>query len=181
MDLLKTTLLIVLLTTISAMPRGSRRHHDADIPEQKMLHAFNQFIRNAFKDEDSSESPESKSSSEESKSSEEIIIPDVTTPVVITPAVTTPAVTTPAVTTPAVTQPAVTQPAVTSPAMTTVEEGSTATPEVGTIDTDQPIVMETTLSPETPTPSASVTTTCDQCFTVVIPTGAPITDNRGDN
>lgn len=75
----------------------------------------------------------------------------------------------------------VTTPVTTSTATTPVEEGSTLPPEVSTMGTEQPIVMKTTPPPATPTPSVNATPTCDQCFTVLIPTAAPITDNRGDN
>lgn len=128
-----------------------RRHHDADVPDHKIQHYHHRFTGDAFNSMSSSESSESQSSEEGGLSSEEIIDPEVTTPVT------------------------------TSTAMTTVEEGSTVPPEVSTMGTDQPIVMKTTPLPATPTPSVNATPTCDQCFTVLIPTAAPITDNRGDN
>lgn len=109
------------------------------------------FTGDASNSMSSSISLESQSSEELDSSSEEIIYPKVTPPVK------------------------------TSTTMTTVEEGSTIRPEVRTMGTDQAIVVKTTPLPATPNPSGNATPTCDQCFTVLIPTAAPITDNRGDN
>lgn len=62
---------------------------------------------------------------------------------------------------------------------TNTEDGSTLTPEPDTAPVDNATVMETTAG--SVTAPVDATTSCDQCFTVTIPTAAPITDNRGDN
>ncbi|KAL4005056.1 hypothetical protein ACER0C_004769 [Sarotherodon galilaeus] len=156
MELLKTALVIALLTTTSAKPMAFRRHHDADIPDHKLQHFHHRFTGDDSNSMSSSESSESQSSEEGGVSSEEGGVSSEESS-------------------------EATMPVTTSTATTPVEEGSTLPPEVSTMGTDQPIVMKTTPLPATPTPSVNATPTCDQCFTVLIPSAAPITDNRGDN
>ncbi|KAM6901141.1 uncharacterized protein PEZ65_019321 [Lycodopsis pacificus] len=166
MQFLITALAIVLVsTTASAKPIGWPRHHDADIADndltQGWLDGNNRSPGSSRYEDSSSESRESSESSESSESrsseesSQEDLFTDQTTPVVIDTATTT---------------------------IATVD-GSTSTPEPDTVTTDESTVRVTSPPPATPaTPVASTSPGCvTHCFTVEIPTAAPITENRGDN
>lgn len=157
------------------------RHHDADIPERSWRHGwldrhmYRQISRSneskykgsfSESDQSSDSSAQESADSSESRSSEES-----SKEVVITQ--TTRATTTRTMTTDSMITFAVTD--VTTGEMST----STLEPE---IDTDRPVVAETTPPAGTPTtPAPESSTGVTHCVTKDIPTEGPITENRGDN
>uniref|UniRef100_A0A1A8QTF9 Uncharacterized protein n=2 Tax=Nothobranchius TaxID=28779 RepID=A0A1A8QTF9_9TELE len=156
MELLKITLLFVLVATISAKPTPP----DADIPDEDQSQETNSGTEKSSSSTVSKDSKEStdSNSSEESNSTEED--PDVLTgpPTVV----------------------------MTTVAMTTITsgDGSTMTPEpgtAGTAGTSGPTAMVIDTTVETGT-APDVTTPCNTtlCFTEKVPTPAPVTQNRGD-
>ncbi|KAF7217688.1 uncharacterized protein [Nothobranchius furzeri] len=153
MELLKITLLFVLVVIISAKPTPP----DADIPDEDQSQETTSGTETSSSSTGSKDSKESTESNslEESNSSEEG--PDVLTgpPTVV---MTTVAMTT-----------------------TTSGDGSTMTPEPGTAGTSGPTAMVIDTTVETGT-APDVTTPCNTtlCFTEKVPTPAPVTQNRGD-
>lgn len=115
-----------------------------------------------YKDSSSESDRSSDSSSEES--SEEVVVIRQTTQATTTVVTTTDSMTTSAIT------------------HVTMEDRSTISPQPETDNTDKPIERETTPpagTPSTPIPKSSSSVT--HRVTSVIPTEAPITENRGDN
>lgn len=153
---------------------GLRRHYDADITDNDRMQGWlegNGWLSwrstesSSYGDssseshhslDSSSESSESESSESESseESSEELLITDQTTPAVTTTAMTT----------------------------ITTGDGSTLTPEPDTVSTGETNVTATPPG-QVPTTPAGVTSpgNVTHCVTELIPTAAPITENRGDN